>query len=90
MVFHDISLTPAQMLRFVYRKLIKPGKSALMPWDYHTGHLYKTIGDAFIEAFKEKGREARDAALAKFGARYGREAARALEGYANCDFNMLP
>lgn len=90
MVFHDISLTPPQMLRFMVRKLIKPGKSALMPWDYHTGHIYKTIGDTFIESFKEKGREAGDAALAKFSARYGGEAARVLEGFADCDFNKLP
>ncbi len=90
MMFRELSLTPLRMLKFLYRRLIRPGKSAVMTWDFHTGHLYTTMGDVLIETFGEKGKEARDAALAKFRARYGNEAARVLEKYEGYDFNRLP
>jgi len=89
-VFHGLALGPVEMIRFLYRKLIKPGKSVLMPWDYHTGHVYKTIGDAFTGEFEEKGRMAVEAAMGIFTDRYGKDAAEVVRRYRDADFNRLP
>lgn len=90
MVFHDLDLGPAGMLAFLYRKTFKPGRSALMPWDYHTGHIYKTVGDTIIGAFGKKGEEAVEAALAAFAGRYGDGAAEIVRGFKKTDFDRLP
>jgi hypothetical protein len=90
MVFHELRLTPFEMMKFLYRKLVRPGGSALMPWEYHTGHIYRTVGDVFIEFFKDKGREARTAALGAFAARYGEDSAGIVRGYEHFDFDRLP
>ncbi|MBU0991900.1 MAG: L-2-amino-thiazoline-4-carboxylic acid hydrolase [Proteobacteria bacterium] len=87
MVFHGMNFTISQILSLLSRKYIRPGKRAIMPWDYHTGHIYKTVGDEFIEAFGNKGKEACVAATLKFREYYGHDAARIVEDYARCDFH---
>jgi hypothetical protein len=89
-LFHGAALGPAGMARFLYRKLVMPGKSARMPWDYHAGHLCRTMGDELVAEFGVMGREAVDAALAEFARRYGEEAAAAVRGYGDTDFDRLP
>lgn len=89
-IFHGAALGPREMLAFLYRKNVKPGKSVLMPWDYHTGHVYKTMGDAFSREFGGKGRDAADAALEEFSRHYGSGAAAVVRGFADTDFNVLP
>ena len=67
-----------------------PGDTALMPWDYHAGHLYKTVGEVVIEELGRVGREALDAALAEFARCYGEEAGSVVSAYWDTDFNRLP
>jgi hypothetical protein len=87
--FHGATLGPINMLKFLFRKLVKPGKSALMPWDYHTGHIYKTVGDVFIAEFGEDGRKSVDAAMEQFIEKYGKDAAEVIAQFKNTDFNEL-
>ncbi len=89
-VFHNANLTLFNTLLLGYKKAIKPGRRALMPWDYHTGHLYKTMGEVFVEELGQAGREAMSAALKEFSNCYGEEAVRVVVAYQDEDFNCLP
>jgi hypothetical protein len=77
-VFHDVS--PA---------LAAAGR-AVMPWEYHMGHLFKTVGEVFVEELGEQGQAAADEALAQFARQYGQQAAQAVAGYGDTDFEQLP
>jgi hypothetical protein len=74
----------------VKKKAINPGKRALMAWDYHIGHLYKTIGEVVIEELGQVGQEAVRVALAEFASCYGEEAAQIVAEYQDTDFSNLP
>ena len=89
-VFHDANLTFFNYLRLAYKKAVKPGKRAIMPWHYHLGHLYKTVSQVFVEELGSGGQEAADAALGEFAARYGQEAAEIVAAYHDTDFDRLP
>ncbi|MCP4751495.1 MAG: L-2-amino-thiazoline-4-carboxylic acid hydrolase [Proteobacteria bacterium] len=89
-VFREAELTVKNMASLGYKKTVKPGRKALMPWDYHTGHLYKTIGQCVIEKLGETGREAVDQALDEFENAYGKEAAEIVASHLETDFDRLP
>ncbi len=77
---------------FVYRDVGNgiPKRGALMPWEYHTGHLYKTVRDVLLKQLGRLGREALSAALGEFSERYGREAAALVVSYWDTDFSCVP
>jgi hypothetical protein len=77
---------------FVYRDVGSgmPKRGAVMPWDYHAGHLYKTAGEVLLEKLGELGREALSAALEEFSERYGQEASRLVVAYWDMDFSCVP
>jgi hypothetical protein len=66
-----------------------PRRGRVMPWAYHVGHLYKTVGDVTVEELGVVGREATREALAAFAERYGEEAAQVVLGYMDMDFGRL-
>jgi hypothetical protein len=66
------------------------GKGVAMPWAYHLGHLYKTVGEVVVEELGEMGQRAVDEALAEFARHHGQEAARTVAGYGDTDFDRLP
>jgi hypothetical protein len=61
-----------------------------MPWEYHLGHLFKTIREAVIGELGEKGAEAIDAAMAEFAREFGEEASQIVRGFEAADFDKLP
>jgi hypothetical protein len=77
---------------FVFREVEKrvPRRGRVMPWAYHVGHLYKTVGQAILEAIGPAGREAVHEALETFAQRYGEEAAAVILSYQDMDFGQLP
>jgi len=89
-VFHDANLTLRNYLAVAYRKLVNPGRACRMPWDYHCGHLYKTVGDLIVQELGSPGQEAVDTALAEFAAIYSQAAVRILTAFQDTDFNKLP
>jgi hypothetical protein len=88
-IFHDANLTLRNYLVTAYRKLVKPGKTCRMPWDYHCGHLYKTVGDTIIHQLDSTGREAVETALAEFAETCGQAAAHTVAAFKDTDFNKL-
>lgn len=89
MVFHDVDLTPLAMFKFLTRKFIAARKNSIMPWEYHIGHLYKTIGEELMYAFGEKGRIACLNAINIFSKKYGQDATQVVRRYWDTDFDQL-
>jgi hypothetical protein len=87
-IFHNANLIPEnQTLLEERRQTIHD--NAVMPWDYHLGHLYKTVGDVVVEELGDIGREAVEAALQEFTGQFGEEAGRIVKAHQGTDFNHL-
>lgn len=69
---------------------IQPKGQTVMPWKYHLGHLYKTMGEVLVEEMGEAGEAALREALAEFANAYGQDAAQGVEAQAEADFEGLP
>ena len=88
-VFHNANLSPENMgLMKMCRAEVHD--TAVMPFDYHLGHLYKTVGEVVVNELGEVGKEAITAALKEFAKQFGEEAARIVEGFGDVDFDQLP
>ena len=90
MVFHGADLSPGNMITFLLRKFIATRNHSVMPWEYHIGHVYKTIGEELINAFGDQGRKACETAIENFAQRFGDPAATSIRNTWNTDFNVLP
>lgn len=89
-VFHDANLTISNYFLIGYRKVFKPGKKALMPWEYGIGHLFKTLEKVVVDQLGEVGDRAVNAGLVEFAKQYGEQAAQKVVAYRNTDFDCLP
>jgi hypothetical protein len=69
---------------------IEPKGPTVMPWSYHLGHLYRTMGQVLVEELGKAGEDSLHEGLGEFAAHYGPVAARAVEAYADTDFDALP
>lgn len=69
---------------------VAPRSPTVMPWQYHLGHLYKTMDEVIGEELGDVGHEAVREGLSEFAARYGASAASTVESYADTDFDRLP
>jgi len=88
--FKDANLTPMKLLGLAWKKSISPGKKVQMPWEYHVGHLYKTLSEVIAEQLGEKAGGIISTALKDFTDKYGEEAGRTVTSFENTDFNQLP
>jgi len=86
LLFKDANLSAYYMLKLLYRKAVKPGKSAVMSWEYHVGHLYKTMGEVIVSELGEPGSEIMAVALENFREKYGEKAVQIIKQYENTDF----
>jgi hypothetical protein len=89
-VFHDANLRILNYVLLGYRKVVKPGKKALMPWEYHIGHLFKTVEKVVVDDLGDVGYRAANAALVEFAKQYGEQAAQKVMEHRNTDFDCLP
>jgi len=89
-VFKDANINFIKMLGLIYKKKIKPGVNAVMPWDYHAGHLFKTIGEVIRPEFGSKTDNIMENALIDFSKFASKEHIRIIKSYKNMDFNRLP
>jgi hypothetical protein len=89
-VFYGANLNLANLFVLLYRRSVRPGKGAIMPWPYHTGHLYGTVADVLVDELGPVGRRAVASAIAEFAGWYGEPAARMVKAYRGTDFGILP
>lgn len=88
-IYQEANLTPKNFKRMEQRKK-EVHDAAVMPWDYHLGHLYKTMREEVIDEFGETGDEAITAAMAEFTREFGEDAAAIVLGFKEMDFDSLP
>jgi hypothetical protein len=89
-VFHNANLGMINTIILGYRRAVKPAGNAVMPWDYHLGHLFKTMSEVIGEEIGELEEEAMDAALTVFTESFGETAGEAIKAYSGTDFRRLP
>ena len=89
-VFYGANLNLGNLLVLLYWRSFRPGKRGVMPWPYHTGHLYSTMADVLVEELGPVGRRAVASAIAEFAGWYGDAAARTVKAYRGTDFGVLP
>lgn len=89
-VYHGANLTSPNFVLLAYRQAVLPGKSALMPWEYHVGHLFTTLEKVLVAELGEAGRLAVQTGLSEFTQQYGEQAAQCVVDYRTVDFDQLP
>jgi L-2-amino-thiazoline-4-carboxylic acid hydrolase len=62
----------------------------VMGWDYHLGHLYKTLLEVLSKELGETGELCAEAGLARFSQQFGDSAVEVIRRYQAVDFNRLP
>lgn len=88
-IFRDLTANLGKLLVLLIRKKWV-AKKAVMPWDYHTGHVFKTLGETITSAFGKEGEEVMVKVLEEFKNYFGDEAAAILDQYRETDFDALP
>ena len=92
---HGTMTSGAEHCEFVYRgagltQPDPPSKSPVMPWEYHCGHLLKTVSKAVTDDLGEVGAEVIEEAMAAFTERYGADATEIVGSFSATDFCRLP
>lgn len=68
----------------------KLGNKARMPWDYHCGHLFKTVWEVVSSRFGYAGLETMNKAFKAFTGVYGQENSNAILALMDIDYNTVP
>ncbi len=76
--------------RHTFSKKLKPGSNTIMPWDYHTGHLFKTVGDVIKQEFGTAAEMIMENALTNFINFSSKEHIEIVKKYLNSNFDELP
>ena len=84
-IYHDAFGSP-----LVHENSQRPEAERRLPWSYHTAHLYAVMRTVLEEQLGTSGRQACDAALTTFAARFGSGMADWLNAHAGDDFGRLP
>jgi hypothetical protein len=90
MTFREADFTPMKMAGIAWKKVVRPGRTAVMPWEYHVGHLYKTLAEVITEELGEQASDVMATALEDFTDRYGEAATETVLSYQDTDFDQLP
>jgi len=89
-IFRDARLTLFKILGLAYKKKIRPGKDAVMPWEYHIGHLFKTTGEVIHQELGTHAQKIMETALAGFAHFSSKEHIEIIKTYVDIDFDKLP
>ncbi len=69
---------------------ISPEQKTMMPWEYHTGHLFKTFGNVIKRMAKPVGDKIMAMALKDFNAFFSEESGDKVKNYMETNFENLP
>jgi hypothetical protein len=89
-VYHEADLTILNYLVIQYRRAVSPGARAVMPWDYHVGHLFSRFEKVAVEELGQVGQEAIEAGLTEFAQRYGEQAMQRVVAGRGKDYGSVP
>lgn len=88
-VYHNANITILNYLLIQYRRAISPGMKAVKPWDYHIGHLFRTLEKVVVEELGQVGQAAIQAGLAEFAERYGEQAMQEIVASRSKDYDSV-
>ena len=88
-LFKDAGLSFFKILGLVYKKKINPGKKVIMPWEYHTGHLYKTMGEVIRQELGDQVDKIMETALNDFISYYSEKYIAVIKKYQDTDFEQI-
>ncbi len=88
--FYDANLTPENVDYLDRKKTANQQNGAVLPWEYHAGHLYAAVKSALAAELDERGEAILQEALAAFAQRFGEDAVQVLLSYQSVNFNTLP
>lgn len=88
-IFHDANLTPENS-RYMAQRQVEISSRIILPWSYHTAHLYFSLREVLIEEFGETGAQAAEDALSIFTAHYGHGMMDSIRSFSAVDFWTLP
>jgi hypothetical protein len=88
-VFINQGVPPEKMEEFKKRNVLI-GNKAKMPWEYHTGHIFKTMREAICDAFGAAGEGAVQRALDNYTGEYGVKARNLVLKFAEVDYDVMP
>lgn len=89
-IFKEANLSAFRMLCLAYKKKIKPGKNAILPWEYHVGHLLKTMGEVIRNEFKDHSDEILKRAMEEFKGYASEQHITQLKKYQSTNFEIIP
>ncbi len=89
-LFKNAELSFFKMIGLAYKKKIRPGKKTIMPWEYHTGHLYKTMTQVLRQEYNENADEIKSNALHDFGKFFNEKFISVIQQYQTINFEQLP
>lgn len=88
-VFSQCAIPPERMEEF-QKKRQKLGAKAKMPWEYHVGHLYRTMKEAVESSLGAEGCQAVERAMDAYAQEYGKAAQALVLQYADVDYDVMP
>jgi hypothetical protein len=89
-IFYQADLTPENLLILGEKKTANQQKGAVMPWEYHLGHLVQAVKAVVASELGSEGEAVLQEALGEFARRYGEEIAHLVLSYQEEDFDGLP
>ncbi len=89
-VYHDADPTILNYILLGYRRAVSPGTKAVMPWDFHVGHLFITLEKVAVEELGQVGQDAVEAGLAEFTQRYGEQAMQKIVASRGTNYDRVP
>jgi len=89
-IYKEANLSAFKMLCLAYKKKIKPGKNAIMPWDYHAGHLLKTLGEVIRNELKDSSDKILKRAMEEFKGYASEKHIVQLKKYQSTNFEIIP
>ena len=89
-VFRDANLTPENMQMLNAKKSANQLRGGVLPWEYHTGHLYAAMKSVIEAELGEGGERILREALSEFARCYGEQAPQVILSYQAFDSDCLP
>ena len=89
-VFRDAGLSFFKFLGLAFKKKVRPGKNSVMPWEYHCGHLYTTMGQVIRREIGEKADSIMENALKEAKTVFNGTQISTILSYKDTDFETLP
>jgi len=89
-IYHDANLNWLNNMLIGYKKAVRPGKKALMPWEFHAGHLFSTVERVVVAEAGNLGQSAVRLGLDEFAKHFGEQAAQTVVSSRNYNFQTAP